>query len=69
MIPISVPSVTGEAQVVEMSYTGAVVGRVSLSRPQIADVQGENIRSLPKLPKEGEGGRDESPLSEAAPPL
>lgn len=63
IIPISVPSVAGQAQVIEMPYTGVMVGRVPLSRLQVANVQGKNVRSSPKLLEEGKGGRDESPRS------
>lgn len=36
-----------------MPYPGVVAGRVPLSRPQIANVHGKNVRSSSKLPEDG----------------
>lgn len=63
IIPISLPSVSRQAQVIAMPSPGVVVGRVPLSRTQIAHVQGKNIRSSRTAARGREGGRDESLLS------
>lgn len=68
IIPISVLSVAGQAQVIEMPYPGVIVGGVPLSRLQVANAQGKKVRSSPKLLEEGKGKRDGSPASETAPP-
>lgn len=68
IIPISVLSVAGEAQVIEMPYPGVMVGVVPLSRLQVANAQGKKVRSSPKLLEEGKSGRDKLPAAETAPP-
>lgn len=51
-----------------MPYPGVVMGTVPSSRPQIANVQGENVGSPPKLLEGGKGGEMRHLSAGVAPP-